>query len=162
MNGLSDDWDPLADDDLPSTPRKASPRGETRPRSDLAWSVPDEDDESDDLELLPIDEEVFENRRRVAAAEIPAFEPEEEEETPTFAFRFTMRHLLAGVTAAAVVLGASTWVKEDYLAGVLGGLVLLGLVALSLTQDVEPGAKKAWWALLGIYLFACLIAAASQ
>lgn len=161
MGKGSDVWDPLAEDDLPQSPKQRQPASGPPKRSDAAWNIDSLDEDDDDLELLPVDEEVAENRRRVFASELPPQEPEEEPEASGPTFRFSLRHLLGGVTAAAVVLGLSRNLGGDLLAGGLGLLVLLAMIALSVAEHDDPAAKKAWWALLGVYLFSCLVAALS-
>jgi len=103
--------------------------------------------------LRPIDPKAGKYEPVVYAGYRP---PVEEEPPPKERYQFTLRELMALVTSVAVVLGILGLVPNGYaaenLAGVLGYVVLLSMIALIWWKPSRGILYVAWSALLVIYL----------
>ena len=81
---------------------------------------------------------------------------EDEDQPPRY--QFTLRDLIILNSAIAVVLGLMRLVAPSMTAGALGAMTLLAAMALAFYQPDDKRVELAWWAMLAIYLIACLAA----
>jgi hypothetical protein len=80
-------------------------------------------------------------------------------ERPAFRFQFSMRQLLAAITAAAVILFAVQWLGgPDNAAVLLGFLALGGLVIQAIGFQPPEFLVLGWWIILVLYVLLSIVA----
>ena len=69
--------------------------------------------------------------------------------------------MFIGTTAIAVSIGISNWIWPNMLAGTLGLIVFLSLMAIAFLQVEDKRITNAWWVLFAVYVLSSLIAIVS-
>jgi hypothetical protein len=103
---------------------------------------------------------------RVPLSMLPWLGPEKTEPPPAErpGFRFSIADLLLVMTGTALVMGGLRRLcgPPPIFAGVAGIGVMLGTVFLAFMKPDRPVFHLAWWAMLAIYLAACVVALVSN
>ena len=94
----------------------------------------------------------------------PELEPDDPAADGPPPFQFSLGGLMALFVAAALYMGLLSLFNSsrDIQAGVMGIGVLVGIVVLALIKPTQPIIHLAWWAMLILYLAACLLAIISR
>ena len=136
--------------------------------ADVVWdNIPDDEEEEDEvLTLSPIDPETDAARQRIVHHNLDEFhsvlsEPDPPDAPQEFRWQFSLSRMFIGTTAIAVSIGISNWIWPNMLAGTLGLIVFLSLMAIAFLQVEDKRITNAWWVLFAVYVLSSLIAIVS-
>ena len=150
-------------------------RNRTEPQrwrgADVVWdNIPDADDDDDEndeiLTLSPIDPETDAARQRIVHHNLDQIQasltdPDPEDAPEEFRWQFSLSKMFIGTTIIAVAIGISNWIWPNMLAGGLGLVVFVSLLAITGLQVEDRRVRKAWWVLFSVYIMASMIAIVS-
>lgn len=96
----------------------------------------------DQFNLEPLDQDVEVNRRRIKESLRQVGEIEEEVEKPKY--QFSILSIMLATAFVAITFGVSQLLPSAILAGVLGVIACLSLVAMLKMGKERPGLQMAW------------------
>ncbi len=96
----------------------------------------------DEFQLEPLDQDVESNRQRIKESLRQVGVIEDEAAEPRY--QFSIFHIMMATALVAVSFGASQWLPSAVVAGVLGVIACLSLVAMLNIGRERPGLQMAW------------------